>query len=56
MLIPWYEKLKELTRNNSQIGEQEIKVFISTLEVDDSIKEELELISPHNYTGINMII
>ncbi len=51
-----YEKLKELTRSNSQIGENEIKVFIENLDVDDIIKEELQLISPHNYTGINMIL
>lgn len=51
-----YEKLKELTRNNTVIGEKEIKDFIKNLDVSDSIKEELELISPHNYTGINLII
>ncbi len=51
-----YEKLKELTRSNSQIGEVEIKQFIANLDVNQSIKDELELISPHNYTGINMII
>lgn len=51
-----YEKLKELTRNNTLIGEVQIKEFIANLDVSDSIKEELELISPHNYTGINLII
>jgi adenylosuccinate lyase len=51
-----YEKLKELTRNNNKINEESIHSFISTLDVSDSIKDELLLISPHNYTGINMII
>lgn len=51
-----YEKLKELTRNNSVIGEEQIKQFIANLDVSESIKEELGLISPHNYTGINLII
>lgn len=51
-----YEKLKELTRNNEKINEKSIREFIANLDVSESIKEELMLISPHNYTGINMII
>jgi adenylosuccinate lyase len=51
-----YEKLKELTRSNEKINEQTIHTFIHTLDVSENIKEELLLISPHNYTGINMII
>jgi adenylosuccinate lyase len=51
-----YEKLKELTRNNEKIDEKSIREFITNLDVSESIKEELMLISPHNYTGINMII
>jgi adenylosuccinate lyase len=48
-----YEKLKELTRTNSVIDEKAIKDFIHTLDVSDTIKEELRKISPFNYTGIN---
>lgn len=47
-----YEKLKELTRTNSSIGQKEIHQFIDSLEVNETIKTELKLISPQNYTGI----
>jgi len=47
-----YEKLKELTRTNSTIGQKEIHQFIDSLEVNETIKAELKLISPQNYTGI----
>ncbi len=51
-----YEKLKELTRKNEKMTEATIHAFIQTLEVSDEVKEELLLISPHNYTGIDMMI
>lgn len=47
-----YEKLKELTRTNSIIGQKEIHAFIDSLEVSNIIKDELKKISPQNYTGI----
>lgn len=47
-----YEKLKELTRVNHQITEEDIHGFIQTLDVKDSVKEELMRITPFNYTGI----
>lgn len=47
-----YEKLKELTRTNSNIGQKEIHAFIDSLEVSNTIKDELKKISPQNYTGI----
>lgn len=47
-----YEALKELTRKNEKVTEESIKSFIKTLNVSDSIKEELRAISPFNYTGI----
>ena len=50
-----YEALKELTRTNSHIGEQEIKVFIDSLQVSDEIKSELHQISPTSYTGVQMV-
>lgn len=47
-----YEALKALTRTNNEINEQSIKEFIETLEVEDTVKEELRRITPRNYTGI----
>ncbi len=46
-----YETLKQLTRVNSTVTEQSISEFIDTLEVSDSVKEELRRLSPHTYTG-----
>ncbi|MFA6872895.1 MAG: adenylosuccinate lyase [Bacteroidaceae bacterium] len=47
-----YEALKKLTRTNAGITEQSIKEFIETLEVSESVKQELRVITPHSYTGI----
>ncbi len=47
-----YEALKQLTRTNEGITEKSIKEFIETLNVSESVKEELRQITPHNYTGI----
>ena len=47
-----YEALKALTRTNEGINEMTIKNFIETLDVSDSVKEELRKISPSNYTGM----
>ena len=47
-----YEALKELTRTNEAITSTSIAAFIDTLAVSDAVKEELKLITPHNYTGI----
>ena len=47
-----YEKLKELTRVNKKITADDIKNFISTLDVSDSVKQEMYKISPFTYTGI----
>ena len=46
-----YEALKALTRGNNKIDQAAIKSFIESLDVKDSVKEELNLISPHNYIG-----
>lgn len=46
-----YEALKELTRTNEKITESSIKHFIGTLAVSDSVKAELNRISPFNFTG-----
>lgn len=47
-----YEALKGLTRTNSAITKDSIGEFIDTLNVDNTIKNELKQISPSNYTGI----
>ena len=47
-----YETLKQLTRTNTHVTEESIHQFIETLEVSDSVKEELRKISPRTYVGI----
>lgn len=47
-----YEALKALTRTNEAITESSIRDFIKSLDVPDAVKEELNAITPHNYTGI----
>ena len=47
-----YEALKELTRTNEAITAQSIGNFISKLNVDDTIKNELRKITPQTYTGV----
>ncbi len=46
-----YETLKNLTRTGSAIDEKTIEDFVDTLDVGDSVKEELRAITPWNYTG-----
>ena len=47
-----YEALKGLTRTNEKITRSSIANFIETLDVNDTIKNELKQITPSNYTGI----
>ena len=47
-----YETLKQLTRTNERITAESIAAFISSLDVSDAVKQELSLITPHNYTGL----
>ena len=47
-----YEALKMLTRTNEAITEQSIVRFIESLQLSDSVKQELTAITPHNYLGI----
>ena len=47
-----YEALKELTRTNEKITAASIAQFIQGLQVSDSIKSELQAITPATYTGI----
>lgn len=47
-----YEALKALTRTNNTMTEDTIHDFIRSLNVSDSVKDELMAITPSNYTGI----
>ncbi len=47
-----YEALKALTRTNSAITADSIRTFIDSLDVPESVKQELRAVSPHSYTGI----
>jgi adenylosuccinate lyase len=47
-----YEALRDLTRTNTKIGQDEIDQFVNSLDIDDTVKEEIKKITPYNYTGI----
>ena len=47
-----YETLKELTRTNEKITNDNIADFISNLDVSGKVKKELLTITPFHYTGI----
>ena len=47
-----YETLKALTRTNEGINADTIARFIDSLEVSDSVKDELRAITPATYTGV----
>ncbi|MEN8202715.1 MAG: adenylosuccinate lyase [Bacteroidota bacterium] len=47
-----YEALLELTRTNKGVTEETIREFIQGLSVRDEVKEELQKITPWNYTGL----
>lgn len=46
-----YEALKALTRTNEGINRNTLLQFIDSLDVKESVKEELRAITPHSYTG-----
>lgn len=48
-----YETLLKLTRKNEQITRETLHTFIDELNVTSEVKEELKLLTPHNYTGVN---
>ena len=50
-----YERLKELTRGKERIGQEDIAAFITGLDVAEEVKQRLRALSPHNYTGIDLI-
>lgn len=47
-----YEALKVLTRTNKNITASTLQNFIETLEIKESVKNELKAITPFNYIGI----
>ncbi|MEG2761309.1 MAG: adenylosuccinate lyase, partial [Mucinivorans sp.] len=47
-----YEALKALTRTNTLITGETIGNFIDSLDVSNSVKDELRMITPWSYTGI----
>ncbi len=47
-----YEALKALTRTNTHITKEAISAFIDSLDVADSVKQELHALSPATYTGV----
>jgi adenylosuccinate lyase len=49
-----YEALKKLTRTNEKINGESISNFIDGLDVNDTIKTELKLITPFNFTGVEL--
>ena len=50
-----YEALKEITRKNEKISKESVRAFIDSLPLEEKIKNELKLISPHNYLGIQLV-
>jgi adenylosuccinate lyase len=46
-----YEALKALTRGKPHIVQDDIVAFIENLDVHDTVKAELKMITPWNYTG-----
>jgi adenylosuccinate lyase len=50
-----YEALKGLTRKNEATTKESVHQFIDTLVVSEEIKKELKNITPHNYTGIQLV-
>lgn len=50
-----YEALKGLTRKNERVTKETVHSFVDTLNVSSELKEELKQISPHNYTGVQLV-
>ncbi len=50
-----YERLKDLTRGKERITAQDITAFIEALDVSEDIKVQLRQLTPHTYTGIDLL-
>ena len=49
-----YEALKQLTRGKASITKKDMLDFVETLDVSEDVKEELRVLSPHNYVGVKL--
>lgn len=47
-----YELLKEFSRKNEKMNREDFLAFINSLELSESVKEELRAITPFNYLGV----
>lgn len=50
-----YEALKGLTRKNETVTKESVHAFVDSLAISDDLKNELKAITPHNYTGIQLV-
>lgn len=50
-----YEALKDLTRNNEKITKESVHQFIDSLSISTALKNELKVITPSNYLGIQLV-
>ncbi len=50
-----YERLKDLTRGKERITAQDIGAFIEGLDVSEDVKVQLRQLTPHTYTGIDLL-
>lgn len=50
-----YEALKGFTHKNDEVTEHSIEQFIESLQLSDSVKNELKAVTPHNYLGISQL-
>ena len=50
-----YERLKELTRGRERIGQKDLLDFIEGLDVASEVKEQMRQLTPHNYTGVDLL-
>ena len=46
-----YETLKALTRTGQAVSDRTIRDFIDSLNIAESVKDELRRLTPFNYTG-----
>ncbi len=47
-----YEKLRDFTRGQAALSQQDLELFIHSLDISEELKARLLSISPLNYTGI----
>jgi adenylosuccinate lyase len=50
-----YEALKGLTRINEAVTKESVHQFVDELPISEALKTELKHITPHNYTGIQLV-